>query len=291
MDYNYLLLTLSVTMFGVQFYMNDRYQREAGTGPSSVFTFNLISASVGVICLCVINGVDFSVTLFSFFIAMLAALNSVACNICTLKSLEKVNLSLYSLFSMLGGMLLPFVAGMIFYNEPMTVAKGVCIVIICAALLMTVDFKKKSTGGEVFYIGVFFFNGMSGVFSKIHTDAINKGEIATVSSATYSLWISIVSVAVSLIALLCLGKKVKKPSGRALLFGAGGGALNRVANFILLIALSALPATVQYPFVTGGVIIVSTAISALTKQKPSARELCAVALSFIGILLLVIIPI
>ena len=291
MDYNYLLLTLSVTMFGVQFYMNDRYRREAGSGPSSVFTFNLISASVGVVCLCIINGFDFSVTLFSFFIAMLAALNSVACNICTLKSLEKVNLSLYSLFSMLGGMLLPFVVGMIFYNEPMTVAKGVCIVIICAALMMTVDFKKKATGGEIFYIGVFFFNGMSGVFSKIHTDAINKGAISTASSAGYSLWISVISVVVSLIALLCLGKKVKKPSPRALLFGAGGGALNRVANFILLIALTALPATVQYPFVTGGVIIVSTAISALTKQKPSARELCAVALSFIGIILLVIIPI
>ncbi len=291
MDYNYLLLTLSVTMFGVQFYLNNRYQREAGTGAPSVFMFNLISAGVGVICLCIINGFDLSITLFSFLIATLAALNSVACNICTLKSLQKVNLSLYSLFSMLGGMLLPFVVGMIFYKEPMTLAKGVCIAIIFAALLITVDFKKKASGGEIFYIGVFFFNGMSGVFSKIHTDAINKGEIATASSAGYSLWISIISVAVSLIALLCLSKKVKKPTPRALLFGAGGGALNRIANFILLIALAALPATVQYPFVTGGVIIVSTIISALTKQKPSVRELCAVALSFIGILLLVIIPI
>lgn len=291
MDYNYLLLTLSVTMFGVQFYMNSKYQREAGTGAPSVFTFNLISSFVGVVCLCIINGFDFSITLFSFAIAMLAAFNSVACNICTLKSLQKVNLSLYSLFSMLGGMLLPFIVGMIFYKEPLTLAKGLCIAVIFAALLITVDLKKKASGGEIFYIGVFFFNGMSGVFSKIHTDAINKGEIATASSASYSLWISVISVGISLVALFCLRKKLKKPSLRAVLFGAGGGALNRIANFILLIALAALPATVQYPFVTGGVIIVSTAISALTKQKPSVRELCAVALSFVGILLLVIIPI
>ena len=291
MDYNYLLLTLSVTMFGVQFYMNSKYQREAGTGAPSVFTFNLISSAVGAICLCIINRFDLSITLFSFFIALLAALNSVACNICTLKSLEKVNLSLYSLFSMLGGMMLPFVVGMIFYREPLTLAKGLCLAVICTALLITVDLKKKASGGEIFYIGVFFFNGMSGVFSKIHTDAINKGVISTASSAGYSFWISLISVFVSLSALLILGKKVKKPSGRALLWGAGGGALNRIANFLLLIALAALPASVQYPFVTGGVIIVSTIISALTKQKPSVRELCAVALAFVGILLLVIIPI
>lgn len=291
MDFNYLILTFSVIMFGVQFYMNDRYRMEAGAGASAVFVFNLISSAVGAVCLCLINKFDFSITPFSFFMALLSALNAVACNICTLKSLERVNISLYSLFSMLGGMLLPFVTGMIFYGEPLTLAKGICIAIICVALFLGVDFKSGRTGGEIFYVGVFFFNGMSGVLSKIHTDAAESGGLATASSAGYSLWISLISVAISIMALLILGKRAEKPSRRAILWGAGGGALNRIANYLLLIALSALPASVQYPFVTGGVIIASAIISAISDRKPSAREIGAVALSFAAVLLLVIIPI
>ena len=50
-----------------------------------------------------------------------------------------------------------------------------------------------------------------------------------------------------------------------------------------------LPASVQYPFVTGGTMIVSTVISFLLGQKPSKREIFAIALSFLGILALVFI--
>ena len=65
---------------------------------------------------------------------------------------------------------------------------------------------------------------------------------------------------------------------------------NRVANLLLLSSLAVLPASVQYPFVTGGVMIVSTAIAFISGQKPSRRELASVALSFVGILALVLIP-
>ncbi|MBR2969022.1 MAG: hypothetical protein IKC36_04185, partial [Clostridia bacterium] len=60
---------------------------------------------------------------------------------------------------------------------------------------------------------------------------------------------------------------------------------------LLLIALTVLPASVNYPMVTGGTIIVSTLLSYLTPQKPRWREWLAVALSFTGIMLLTLLPI
>jgi drug/metabolite transporter (DMT)-like permease len=51
-----------------------------------------------------------------------------------------------------------------------------------------------------------------------------------------------------------------------------------------------LPASAQYPFVTGGTMIVSTVISLFTDKKPSKKEIIAVALSFIGIVLLIALP-
>lgn len=279
----YGIVTIAVLMFGIQFYLNDKYQKENGTGTSSVFIFSFISAVVGVICLAIINRFDFSFTPFTLIWAFVTALNLVLCSICTLKALEKVNLSVYSLFSMLGGMVLPFVVGLVFYNEPMSAAKVVCVTLVVLSMLITVNWKNK-TGGELYYVGVFILNGMSGVLSKIYESATYP----KVSSAGYSLWIAVMSVAITAAVLIAIFKQVKRPNIKAVLYSAGGGALNRIANFLLLIALAVLPASVQYPFVTGGVIIVSTVIAALTKQKPSKKEIFAVALSFIGILALLL---
>ena len=68
----------------------------------------------------------------------------------------------------------------------------------------------------------------------------------------------------------------------------GYGILNKIGNFLLLIALAHLPASVQYPMVTGGVMICSTVICFFTRQKPGKREIASLALSFIGILALVL---
>ena len=72
--------------------------------------------------------------------------------------------------------------------------------------------------------------------------------------------------------------------------GASAGIINRLANFLLLIALVHVEASVQYPLITGGVMIVSTIISYFGKSKPTKRELASVALAFFGMLALFAIP-
>jgi multidrug transporter EmrE-like cation transporter len=104
------------------------------------------------------------------------------------------------------------------------------------------------------------------------------------------LWIAIFANALSLL-LLPFGLKDKEPlSHRAILYSAGYGLFNRVASYLTLLTLAVLPASVQYPFITGGVMVVSTIISALIGQKPSKRELVSVALATLAVLLLVFLP-
>lgn len=293
----YGLLTLSVIMFGVQFFFSDRYRREMGSGTAATFIFTFLSALSGVICLFAIKiinqgfgGLSLGFTWFTLLMATVNTANSVLFSFCSLKSLGKINLSLYSLFSMLGGMMLPFVVGLVFYNEPMTLAKGICLVLIIAALMLNVNFDKEKRGGAIYYAGIFVFNGMSGVISKIYSDAT----YAKVSAEEYSIWCAIVTGAVSILVLAILAikdRKVTLPTVKATIWGFGGGALSRIANYWLLIALAFLPASAQYPFITGGVMIVSTVIAFISGQKPSKREVLAVALSFVGLLALVFIKI
>ena len=68
------------------------------------------------------------------------------------------------------------------------------------------------------------------------------------------------------------------------------GALCNIANYLLLIGLDKIPASAQYPMVTGGVMAVSTIICFFTDQKPTKKNVASVALSFLGIMALVFLP-
>ncbi len=282
----YGLLTVSVVLFGIQFLFNDKYEKEAGNTTAATFLFTFISSLSGLLCLLVINKFRIDATPFTLIMAFLTAANIIAYNFCSLKAIEHINLSLYSLFAMLGGMVLPFVTGIIFYNEPLTKGNVICLVLITISLALTVGKGNKNNKlATLYYAGVFILNGMAGVLSKIYA----SGNYNKCNEAVYSIWAAFFGVLGAGIVLFALRHKLPKITNKAYLFGTGYGVINKFANYLLLIALAFLPASVQYPFVTGGVMIVSTIISVLCGQKPSKKELGAVALSFAGIMALVLI--
>ena len=282
----YALIILSVCMFGGTFIFNREYQKRSGNDPRASFTFSLISAAVGLPILLAINGFRLEFTVFTLIMAILSSLNGLAFTACSLRAMGYINLSLFSLFSMLGGMALPFVAGILFFNESLTVAKAICFVLITVALGVTVKMDGERKGGVKYYIGIFVFNGLSGVIAKIF-EAIPAEKT---SAAGYSALSAAVTVVISAVALLIVMRKYKENrlTAPSVAFSAGNGALNRIANYILLLALAHVDASVQYPIVTGGVIIVSTAVCFFSGAKPTKRELIAVAVAFIGLLALLL---
>ena len=157
--------------------------------------------------------------------------------------------------------------------------------------------KKGSKYAVFYYMGVFTFNGMSGFLSKIFASST----LPKTNAAVYSILSAVVSVVLSgivIAVMLIIDKYRPAPGGEtasfrltkgAVMWMSGGTVLNKVANYFLLIALAMLPASVQYPMVTGGIMIVSALLSYLTPNKPSKREWAVVALSFVGILALVLI--
>lgn len=282
----YGIITIAVLMFSVNFFFSQLFQKSYGNGIRDAFVLSVGSNLIAGIFLLVMNRFQIEITGFTFLMALVTALNGIAFTFCSLKALGKINLSLYSVFSMLGGMALPFVAGIFFFDEALTAGKAVCFLIIVAALLLTVEKGGGKRGGCLYYAGIFILNGMSGVISKIY----QSGPYAKASATGYSLLSSLLTVGISLIFLAVLKGEKKKLNKAALLSMAGNGILNRTGNLLLLVALAHLPASAQYPFVTGGVMIFSTLIAYFTPNKPSRKEVFTVILSFIGILALVIFP-
>lgn len=285
----YALIVLSVVMFGITFAIQDNYRKLRGSSLKISLQFAFIGGVGSVIVLLIANGFKVEFTPFTLIMSLAGTLIGIGYTFCSFKALGIINLSLYSLFSMLGGMLLPFLQGIIIYDEDFTLAKGVCLVFIVVALALTVEKGEKSKG-FIYYAGVFALNGLSGVFSKIFTSST----LPKTSDTGYTLLSSICLVVISLAILLIFFRKkddAPKIGIKDTSLALASGAINKIANLLLIIALYYVEASVQYPMVTGGVMIISTLICFLQKQKPSKKEIASIILAFIGMLALFVIPI
>ena len=282
----YGLLAFTVCLFGAAFAINQQYQQRMGSGFFVAFFFSVLSACGGICILLPINGFRFEFTPFTLIMALMNTAVGISYTFCGLKALGKINLSMYSMFAMLGGMLIPGLAGVFFYDETMTVAKAICYVIITAALLIPVEWKGHQ-GGHLFYIGVFVLNGLSALLAKVYQAAPYEKASASGYSLLAAICTLIIAGGLAAILYPAYGKKLKLAPT---LIGVSHGLVNRVANWLLVITLVGVPASVQFPIVTGGVMVVSTVVSCFSKKKPTKKQFIALGVSLVGIILIALIP-
>ena len=299
MNWYYLLVLAAVVMFGGCFALNDVYRKMRGSNLLISLQFSLTSTlatlPIMIAIAIVANGFRFECTPFTLLMSFLTALNGFGFTFCSFKALGKINLSLYSLFSMLGGMVLPFIQGL-FMGDKLTLAKAVCFVLICVALLLTVKKGNGKKSGGIYYVGVFVLNGMSGVLATF----FSKLPFEKTSKEAFSVWSCVWTVLLAVVLLLILRKKMSAPKLTFAAFGVSvlGSVGNKVANLFLLacrgIGADGMPNiqnTVLDPLVTGGVMIVSTLICFFGKNKPSKKEIISIAVASLGMVCLFAIPI
>lgn len=221
------------------------------------------------------------VSLFSVLTACVYSLMCIALGYVSIKAFEYANLSVYSVFSMLGGMVLPFLYGIMCGEEFKTI-RVVCCVLIALSVTMSIKKGEHSKKATKYYVLVSFLNGLVGVVSKFH----QSYPYLCVDSGSFMILTKITAVLFSLILLLLQKEHDFSVSRKALLYAGLYSVLNSVGNLLLLIALLNLPASVQYPVVTGGVIIVSTLIVIIRKEKITRKEILAAGVAFIATVLI-----
>lgn len=153
-------------------------------------------------------------------------------------------------------------------------------VLVLFALTIGTDYKAG--GKAIFYgIAVFFLNGLIGVLSTVHQA---KMELC-VSSASFMFLKSILTAAICL-CLLIFFRKPKQIDGRKTSFVktfisvTGYGIMNGIGNWLVLVALNFIDASLQYTLLTGGTILVSAVISFLMKEKFTLKAILSVIVAF-----------
>lgn len=274
----YCMILFSTLLFSVEFIFTNGYRKENGSTWEASIKYSLYQGITGGILVLLLNKFQVEFTLFSFLVACVYACMNLMFSFVSVRSLEYANLSIYSMFSMLGGMLLPFVFGIAFCGESISIGKIACCILIFVSLYMVISGEDSPKGAVKYYFAVFVLNGMFGVLSKFHQMNVER----CTDSESFTIMIRLVCVTICL-AVMFLKKYSFRISLKSAFYCAGGASLNNVANLMLLIVLLHLPASVQYPLVTGGVIIFSTIADKLFGARLERRNVLAAGVAFAAI--------
>ncbi len=278
----YALLVAAALLFALQFFSNQQFRKLHGDGTDSTAIFAGYSHGVSFIIMLILNGFKLEINWFSLLIAVIYSLVVLGYNYAGLKSFATANLSAFSIFAMLGGMLLPFAFGVIFYKEEFTFAKAACVLLIGIATALSFEKSEKKGNNLKYYLAVFVLNGLVGVLSKLHQ---SKPELA-VDSQSFMATINAVTFILCAVFQLVKNRKLYLPTLKEFGCVSGQALCNGVGNLLCLIALTNLPASVQFPITTGGVMFFSTAISLIRGEKPSKRTIIAAAIAFAATVLI-----
>ena len=279
----YIFLAISAFLFALMFLFNKGFQKSRGSGFDTVLTFSAYTSFASMLLmllLCLIGsltGLSFlsSFTLefswFSLLIAFWGAAGTVGYSFFAIKSLGIANLSLFSIFAMLGGMLLPSVTGILFFGEDLTLPKIGCYLLIIVAVSMTFDGGKQNKKALFYYFGVFVLNGMSGVVSTVH----QRNTAMAVNSTSFMVLKGGVCAVICVIWFLIQFKRFPTMKIRECGNISAYALCNGMGNLLLLIALLTVDGSVQFPIITGGTMFFSTVVSMAIGEKPKVKTIIA----------------
>ena len=301
------MMLVAVVFLALQFSTNRAYGLKCGTGAESSLTFACLSDAISTgICILIAFLFEGSLTfpIYSLLLAGIIAVLCLAYKIIGFKIMALGNLSVFTMFLMLGGMMLPYLFGVIFLDERISACRIIGIVLLSFSMIFPVLAHKKDGKNNkrkdnlVFFLlctVVFCLNGGVSIISKIHQ--ISSNTHITCSPANFSALSNFISMLVSRISLTMVKKQKKKAesiSGKTtislfacvkksfiLYIVIGQAAFGCISYVLQLIAASHVEASMLYPMLTGGSIVLSAVAGYIFfKERPDKLSLIGLCISF-----------
>lgn len=311
----YAMLIGASFLFGSQFMVTKAFEKNYGKTVRASLSFSLLySLFAGVIFFIiklVSSGTVFNLNSFSLCMAFGLSLVNILSSAIGIKTLALGDIAVYSLFLMLGGMIVPFFAGIVFLKESVSVCNLIGVAIMIIALCLPVFFGKKNknageaqTDGDTkkktsvfFYVlcvFLFILNGLSSTLSKFNS--VREGAALGAEFTFYTYGIQFVISLAAFALTTASGKSDKMQNEEkqpGILFrpvaigcGAAFGAVNGTAFLMSSVAAEHVVAVAQYPLITGATILFSSLLAFLFyREKPTALQLVQIVISLAATIL------
>lgn len=199
--------------------------------------------------------------------------------------------SIFTMFLMIGGMFLPYLFGIIFLNEAVSVFKIIGMVILIAALVTNSIFEAKKTQNEIkvkpifwiLCIVAFILNGASSIIVKIHQTSENA--LSTFGFMTLSSFFTALIIGVTFVIYYFGPFKKEQPETKKspwilILFSLCFALLSGASSMCVVECAKTMPAVLEYPFQTGGTTILTAILAWIFfKEKQDKKSIvCLLAI-------------
>ncbi len=280
----FVFLGLVVLALGVQFFANKAYGLRVTGG---AFTFSSTSTLVALLFFLISSGGNLCFNTvflgYSFLFALFYAMTMVS----IFFAIKTGPMSISSLMESFS-LIIPTLYGLIFMGDPVGPLLVTGLLILAVSIVL-VNFEKKEEKKIkpiwFLYIGMTFFgNGMCSVVQKMQQDnclGAYKNEFMIVA-------LFAVFAVLSIFALIFERKEILPAMKYALPFGGLCGFGNGIANLcVMLLVTMKMPASVMFPTISAGGIIVSYLLARLIyKEKLNRLQDVGVFLGIVAVILL-----
>ena len=269
----YILLLLSILLgVGKSMAYNQFAKRHQPALPA-ILGFNAVCYGIAAL-ITLMRGISAPLSLFSFCISAGYALIVFSLQALSVSAMRTGPMALTSLF-VLYGMIIPALAGPLFWDEPFGLLQGLGLALMLVSLwLLTQRGRKTQTISRRWYwqaAGCFLLSGGAGLMEKIHQTSPFHTEQMPFLLTAFTLMLLF-----SLLSLGIYGVKSRPaftPLRPMLLFGALSGAIAGVYLQVNLTLSGGLDSLIYYPIANGGGLLLTVAVSALFfHEKLHARQ-------------------
>ncbi len=229
-----------------------------------------------------LGGFNCEINIYSAVMAAVMALFCIGYTVVGFYIMKDGKMALYTIFLMTGGMIVPYIWGLIFLNEQFSILRTLGLIVVAAAVMaVNADSKSLKRKQLIMCVAVFLFNGFVSVVSKEHQINANA-----VSAADFVILTSISKTVICLPCILFSGDRTaekERMNLQSAFMVVCAAVFSGMAYFLQLRGASALPATVIYPFITGGsIVFTALAGKVFFKESLGLRMFAGIVLCLIG---------
>lgn len=282
---NYVFIIIADILLALQFVAQKKYQNMKGDGILSGLVFNALIGAVTAGIFLPICGFKPQITLFSTIMSFIMSVFMVSYMLISFYILKSGNMALYTLFLMTGGMMLPYIWGVAFLDEPFTLMRSAGLLLIIAAVVLSNTGAKRPPRLQlILCFAVFLLNGLVSITSKMHQVST---AFKPIDSNSFVFWSAIIKCVICIPIILFVKSKGRaeeyKADTKMLLPVVAAAAFGGISYLFQLIGAINVPATVLYPLITGGTIVLSSLAGMIAfREKPTAAQWGGIILCVIG---------
>ena len=288
--YFYFLIIIADIFLAATFGLQKKYQKSAGTSIKAGLVYNILIGFFSACMFLIINKFHVEIRLYSVLLAIAFSGAIMLYTFIGFRIVEKGNMSLYTIFLMSGGMTVPYIWGVAFLGEDLTLMRTLGLIAIIAATIVSGSKSGKFDKKQILMcISVFILNGIASVISKTH----QISDVSKIVTAPDFAFIVMLSKCVICSVILLLGytgaksdSKNKMSFKKIVLIIFAAAIFDGISYMLQLVCATEVPATVLYPMVTGISVILSALVGKFFfKEEIAKKQYVGIGLCFIGTLL------